>query len=477
MTSLSAARSLPVRGASRAAAALGFGQAKAPSTFATSSALFAVACSSSSSLFARSSSSHQHHRSSSEEHLFASSFDRSSSSHHRRRSSSEEHFFGSSSFACRGFAASPSSVGAGPFSGPEGRHDETKSKPERGGTTNPEASNQAAATFGVLSAAWAGTAAALLFAPEATLSWGFAVSAFPADGGVSALVPLARSLGAAQLVGAAGLWALRDGALDGSAARPSFRRLSLGLAAASATGAVSALVGAEAMSGAGLVSAVAAFGSTVAALARFWSEALPPSTAALDEAAARRRAAGSSALTSAPPNALLMTLAVAALAGGAAYIVAPAATLAPRVGPHRLSVRARRRRRRRHHCRFFEHRRGSRGSLDGPRSSRSCPVAHSRRWARGSGPCGLHHGQGGQRVRWRRCRRSSGPPARVSDGRRRRRARSRSVAALPLRGRNRRCGGSAALGDRDVGRGIGDCCLGCSDAPWGARPGGRELRG
>ena len=333
MTSLSAARSLPVRGASRAAAALGFGQAKAPSTFATSSALFAVACSSSSSLFARSSSSHQHHRSSSEEHLFASSFDRSSSSHHRRRSSSEEHFFGSSSFACRGFAASPSSVGAGPFSGPEGRHDETKSKPERGGTTNPEASNQAAATFGVLSAAWAGTAAALLFAPEATLSWGFAVSAFPADGGVSALVPLARSLGAAQLVGAAGLWALRDGALDGSAARPSFRRLSLGLAAASATGAVSALVGAEAMSGAGLVSAVAAFGSTVAALARFWSEALPPSTAALDEAAARRRAAGSSALTSAPPNALLMTLAVAALAGGAAYIVAPAATLAPVLGP------------------------------------------------------------------------------------------------------------------------------------------------
>lgn len=250
-------------------------------------------------------------------------------SSNRSRSRSSDDFFFNSKSHRRSFAASPSSVGAGPFSGAEGRHDEKENKP--GGASNPQERNQATAAFGLLSAAWAGTAAALLFAPEATLSWGFAAAAFPSDGGVSALVPLARSLGAAQLVGAAGLWALRDGAADGSIARPSYRRLYLGLAAASATGAVSALVGAEAMSGAGLVSAVAAFGSTAAALARFWPEALPLSAATLDEAAARRRAAVSP-LSSSPPNALLMTLAVAALAGGAAYIAAPAATLAPVVG-------------------------------------------------------------------------------------------------------------------------------------------------
>ena len=254
-TSLAAARSLSVRGVGRAAAAaLGFGEAKRASAFASSpfapaASLFAVARSSSSSLSSLSSTSyHDHHR-------------------HRQQGSDEHHHR-----RCRGFAAAaaaPGSVGAGPFAVPEGRHDEKDpNKPSSAsGMSSQNERNRAAAAFGFLSAAWAGTAAALLFAPEATLSWGFAAAAFPADGGVSALVPLARSLGAAQLVGAAGLWALRDGAADGSAARPSYRRLYLGLAAASATGAVSALAGAEAMSGAGLVSAVAAFGSTAAALA------------------------------------------------------------------------------------------------------------------------------------------------------------------------------------------------------------------
>jgi len=314
MASLAAARLLTVRAAPAAAAAtLALGK-KQTTGFACSLVADRSSSSSSSSFSTRSSSS-------------------SSSNQHRFNSDSDSYSYSNR----RGFAASPSSVNAGPFSGPEGRHDEREEKPDP--IINPDEKNAAAATFGVLSSAWALTAAALLLAPEATLSWGFAAAAFPSDGGAAAMVPLARALGAAQLVGATALWALRDGHADGAAARPGYRRLSLGLGAATATGAVSALVGAESMSGSGLVAAVAAFGSTAAALARFWPGALSPQAAALEEAAARRRRVASSSsssstsMTSSPPNALLMTLSVAALAGGAAYIAAPAATLAAVLGP------------------------------------------------------------------------------------------------------------------------------------------------